>query len=153
MIGKAMYILMAIHSRVIILINNEQNTKAIQLYLWHFVIFHKINSNYFTPMKPKDKAKDKTKANAKAKAKTNGSEYKTKEERQEQVRNIISEITKLGLSIQYQPVKELYECLRRYIEQGVAVKINIPFDEINRTIVGQLKIGKREECVVCLQNH
>ena len=80
------------------------------------------------------------------------SEYKTKEERQEQVRNIISEITKLGLSIQYQPVKELYECLRRYIEQGVVVKINIPFDEINRTIVGQLKIGKREECVVCLQN-
>ena len=39
-----------------------------------------------------------------------------------------------------------------YIEEGVAVKINIPFDEINRTIVGQLKIGKREECVVCLQN-
>ena len=161
MIGKAMYILMAIHSRVIILINNEQNTKAIQLYLWHFVIFHKINSNYFTPMKPKDKAKTnakaKSKAKSKAKAKTNananGSEYKTKEERQEQVRNIISEITKLGLSIQYQPVKELYECLRRYIEQGVAVKINIPFDEINRTIVGQLKIGKREECVVCLQNH
>jgi predicted metal-dependent phosphoesterase TrpH len=109
-------------------------------------------------MKSKDntnKSKDKTN---KSKDKTNkskgykGSEYKTKEERQEQVRNIINEITKLGLSIQYQPVKELYECLRSYIEEGVAVKINIPFDEINRTIVGQLKIGKREECVVCLQN-
>ena len=78
MIGKAMYILMAIHSRVIILINNEQNTKAIQLYLWHFVIFHKINSNYFTPMKPKDKANAKTKANAKAKAKSAAGAAKAK---------------------------------------------------------------------------
>ena len=80
------------------------------------------------------------------------SEYKTKEERQEQVKTILNEITKLGLSIKYQPVKELYTHLQRYIEQGVAVKIHIPFDEIDRTIVGELKIGKKEECVVCLQN-
>lgn len=79
------------------------------------------------------------------------SEYKTKEERQEQVKTILNEITKLGLSIQYQPVKDLYVHLRTYIEQGVAVKINIPFDEIDRTIVGELKIGKKEECVICLQ--
>jgi len=56
------------------------------------------------------KSKDKTNKSKGYK----GSEYKTKEERQEQVRNIINEITKLGLSIQYQPVKELYECLRSY---------------------------------------
>ncbi len=81
------------------------------------------------------------------------SEYKTKEERQEQVKTIISEITKLGLSIQYEPVKELYSYLRSYINEGVVVKINIPFDEINRTIVGELKIGKKEECVICLKNN
>ena len=81
------------------------------------------------------------------------SEYKTKEERQEQVKTIISEITKLGLSIQYEPVKELYSYLRTYINEGVVVKINIPFDEINRTIVGRLKIGKKEECVICLKNN
>lgn len=81
------------------------------------------------------------------------SEYKTKEERQEQVKTILSEITKLGLSIRYQPVKELYAYLRTYIEEGVAVKINIPFDEIDRTMVGELKIGKKEECVICLQNN
>ena len=34
------------------------------------------------------------------------SEYKTKEERQEQVKTIIKEITNLGLSIQYEPVKD-----------------------------------------------
>lgn len=82
-----------------------------------------------------------------------GSEYKTKEERQDQARNIIYEIAKLDLSIKYQPVKDLYECLSRYIEDGVAVKINIPFDEINRTITGHLKIGKKEESVVCLKNN
>ena len=81
------------------------------------------------------------------------SEYKTKEERQEQVKTIISEITKLGLSIQYEPVKELYSYLRTYINEGVVVKINIPFDEINRTIVGELKIVKKEECVICLKNN
>ena len=81
------------------------------------------------------------------------SEYKTKEERQEQVKTIISEITKLGLSVQYGPVKELYSYLRTYINEGVVVKINIPFDDINRTIVGELKIGKKEECMICLKNN
>lgn len=81
------------------------------------------------------------------------SEYKTKEERQEQVKTIIIEITKLGLSIQSEPIKDLYGCLRKYINEGVVVKINIPFDEINRTIVGELKIGKKEECVICLKNN
>jgi hypothetical protein len=77
--------------------------------------------------------------------------YKTKEERQKQARTIISEISKLGMSIQYEPVKELYECIRRYIECDVPIKINIPFPEADRIIVGELKVGKREDCVICLQ--
>tara|TARA_Y100000768_G_C23982265_1_gene686583 strand:+ start:2707 stop:3012 length:306 start_codon:yes stop_codon:yes gene_type:complete len=81
------------------------------------------------------------------------SEYKTKEERQEQAKTIILEITRLELSIQYQPVKDLYACLQRYINDGVVVKINIPFEEIKRTIVGEMKIGKNEECVICLKNN
>ena len=79
------------------------------------------------------------------------SEYKTREERQEQAKTIITEISGLGLSIQYEPVKELYGCIRRYIEDDVPIKINIPFPEAGRTIVGELKVGKREECVICLQ--
>lgn len=77
--------------------------------------------------------------------------YKTKEERSEQVKTIISEMTRLGFSIQNEPIKELYVCLRRYVEEDTVVKINIPFPEIERTIVGELKVGKREECVVCFQ--
>ena len=81
------------------------------------------------------------------------SEYKTKEERQEQVKTIIKEINKLELSNKYEPVKELYACFKKYIEEGNSIKINIPFPMIQRTIVGELKIGKKEECVVCLQNN
>lgn len=81
------------------------------------------------------------------------SEYKTKEERQEQVKTIINEISKLELSNQYEPVKKLYACFKKYIDEGNNVKINIPFPMIQRTIVGELKIGKKEECVVCLQNN
>ena len=49
------------------------------------------------------------------------SEYKTKEERQEEVKNIICEITKFGLSIQSEPIKDLYGCLRKYINDGVVI--------------------------------
>ena len=77
--------------------------------------------------------------------------YKTKEERQEQAKTIISEISNLGLTTEYEPVMELYTCLRRYIEMDVPMKINIPFHEIDRTIIGELKIGKHEKCVVCLR--
>jgi len=79
--------------------------------------------------------------------------YKTKEERQEQAKNIISEISKLGFTTEYEPIMELYTCLRRYIEIDVPVKIRIPFPEIDRIIIGELKVGKREECVVCLKKN
>ena len=72
------------------------------------------------------------------------SEYKTKEERQEQVKTIISEITKLGLSIQYEPVKELYSYLRTYINEGVVVKINIPLMKLIELLLESLKLGKKK---------
>ena len=80
------------------------------------------------------------------------SKYKTKEDRQEQVKTIISELNKLDLTIQYDPIKELYACFKKYIDEGESVKINIPFPAIRQTIVGELKIGEKEECVVCLQH-
>ena len=75
-------------------------------------------------------------------------EYKTKEERQEQVKNIIKEFTKFELGYKYEPVQLLYTLFKKYIDEGVAVKINIPFPMIERRIVGELKIGKKEDSVV-----
>ena len=78
-------------------------------------------------------------------------EYKTKEERKEQVKNIIIEFTNFELGYKYEPVQLLYLLFKKYIDEGVAVKINIPFPMIERRIVGELKIGKREDSVICLK--
>lgn len=78
-------------------------------------------------------------------------EYKTKEERKEQVKNIIIEFTKFELGYKYEPVQLLYLLFKKYIDEGVTVKINIPFPMIERRIVGELKIGKKENSVICLK--
>ena len=77
-------------------------------------------------------------------------EYKTKEERKEQVVNIIKELSKFELNLQYEPVKELYKLFKIYIDEGKAIKVNIPFEIINRRISGHLKIGKKEDCIIKL---
>lgn len=79
-------------------------------------------------------------------------EYKTLEERKEQIVNIIKELSKFDLNLNYEPVKELYKLFKIYIDEGKAIKVNIPFEMINRRISGHLKIGKREECVITLKN-
>ena len=79
-------------------------------------------------------------------------EYKTLEERKEQIVNIITELSKYDLNLKYEPVKELYKLFKIYIDEGKAIKINIPFVMINRRISGNLKIGKREECIITLKN-
>tara|TARA_B100001989_G_C24440715_1_gene413801 strand:- start:268 stop:543 length:276 start_codon:yes stop_codon:yes gene_type:complete len=79
-------------------------------------------------------------------------EYKTLEERKEQIVNIIKELSKFDLNLKYEPVKELYKLFKIYIDEGKAIKVNIPFEMINRRISGHLKIGKREECVITLKN-
>ena len=78
-------------------------------------------------------------------------EYKTIEERKEQVKNILIEFTKFELGYKYEPVKLLYLLFKKYIDEGVAVKINIPFPMLQRRIVGELKIGKNENSVICLK--
>lgn len=78
-------------------------------------------------------------------------EYKTKEERNEQVINIIKELSKFELNLNYEPVKELYKLFKIYIEEGKAVKVNIPFEMINRRFSGYLKIGKKEDCQINLK--
>tara|TARA_B110000444_G_scaffold259813_1_gene304729 strand:- start:1977 stop:2273 length:297 start_codon:yes stop_codon:yes gene_type:complete len=78
-------------------------------------------------------------------------EYKTKEERKEQVINIIKELSKFELNLKYEPVKKLYRLFKIYIDEGKAIKVNIPFEMINRRFSGHLKIGKREDCQINLK--
>ena len=65
-------------------------------------------------------------------------EYRTKQERQEEVKPIIAKLTELRLTIDYDEVKELFIKCKQYIDTGDRVKLSIPFPAIGRTIVGVL---------------
>lgn len=98
----------------------------------------------------KDSPSESYKSNKKKKKRYKKVEYKTKEERKEQVKNIIKELSHFELNLKYEPVKELYKLFKIYIDEGKAIKVNIPFEIINRRISGHLKIGKKEDCIIKL---
>ena len=63
---------------------------------------------------------------------------RTKEERSEEAKNIIKSLTELQLTVEYEPIKELFEILQKYIQEGGRIKISIPFPMIERRIKGLL---------------
>jgi len=71
--------------------------------------------------------------------------YRTKEERQAEVKKIISTLSDLKLDPTYEPIKILYKHLNEYVNKGERIKINIPFQEIQRRITGILAISIREQ--------
>ena len=70
--------------------------------------------------------------------------YRTKEQRQEEVKNIFKQLNEFELGIKYEPIKNLYAKFKEYIAEGNRMKVNIPFPEINRRIKGLLAISVRE---------
>ena len=77
--------------------------------------------------------------------------YRTKEERQGEIREIIKQLAPLELTPRYEPIKQLYQIFKEYIEIGNRIEINIPFPMINRRIKGLLAISVNEEVWVKLQ--
>ena len=77
-------------------------------------------------------------------------QYKTKEQRKEDVRNIIKELNKFELTLRYEPVKKLYAHFKDFIENGNVVKVNIPFPMINRRIKGNLMPNVKADSVITL---
>ena len=78
--------------------------------------------------------------------------YRTKEERQNKVKEILSQLSNFDLNIKYEPIKKLYEKFKEYIQEGNRIEVNIPFPEINRRIKGVLAISVREEVWINLKN-
>ncbi len=78
--------------------------------------------------------------------------YRTKEQRQNEVKEIISKLSELKLNTNYEPIKKLYAKFKEYISEGQRMEINIPFPEINRRIKGLLAISVREEVWINLKN-
>ena len=77
-------------------------------------------------------------------------EYKTKEQRKEDDKNIIKELNKFELTLRYEPVKKLYAHFKDFIENGNVVKVNIPFPMINRRIKGNLMPNMKADSVITL---
>ena len=79
-------------------------------------------------------------------------EYRTKQERQAEVKHILEQLSEFQLNPSYTPVKKLYLKFKEYINEGERLVVNIPFPEINRRIKGVLAINKREEVTIGLLN-
>lgn len=79
-------------------------------------------------------------------------EYRTKEERQAEVKHILEQLSEFQLNVTYEPVKKLYLKFKEYISDGERLIVNIPFPEINRRVKGILAINKREDVTIALLN-
>ena len=79
-------------------------------------------------------------------------EYRSKEERQSEVKHVLEQLNEYQLNTKYEPVKKLYLHFKEYISKGERLIVNIPFPEINRRIKGILAINKREDVVISLMN-
>ena len=78
--------------------------------------------------------------------------YKSIEERKIEINEIITNLTNLELTIQYDEIKELFKLMQTFIKEGNKIKVNIPFPVINRRIKGQLLPGKREKSWIKLES-
>jgi len=78
--------------------------------------------------------------------------FRTKEERKEEIRIIINKLSELELTIAYEPIKELFKIMQKYINDGGKIKINIEFSMINKIITGLLPDTVNEKCWVKLVN-
>ena len=70
---------------------------------------------------------------------------RTKEQRHAEVRPIIQKLTELHISpTQHDEIKQLFREIQRYIQEGVRIELNIPFDAYNTTIEGVLATRLKE---------
>ena len=70
---------------------------------------------------------------------------RTIEQRKAEVKPIILKLTELHVSAnQHDAIKQLFKELQRYVQDGVRIELNIPFDAYNTTIEGVLATNINE---------
>lgn len=79
-------------------------------------------------------------------------EYRTLENRKNEVKELIKELSKFELNMKYEPVQKLYKEFKKYIDTGDRIIINIPFPMINRRIKGVLANTVNEKVTIALKN-
>ena len=77
---------------------------------------------------------------------------RTKEQRQLEVKPIIVKLNQLHLSpISYPEIKNLFENMKTYINDGSRIEIDIPCVDLNIRIKGVLAINLNEKCWVKME--
>ena len=79
-------------------------------------------------------------------------EFRSEDERKNEVKHIIEQLSEFKLDTSYEPIKELYKLFKEYIKEDKRIKVNIPFPMINRRIKGILARNKNEDCSIGLIN-
>ena len=77
---------------------------------------------------------------------------RTREERSQEVKKIITTLSELQLSVEYKPIRELYSIMNEYISNGERVIVKVPFPEIKKNIEGILSVNVKEEVWLRLNN-
>lgn len=76
---------------------------------------------------------------------------RTLAERKAEVRAIIEKMGELGLNTAYEEVVELYKLMRRYVQEGERVVVNIPFPAAGGKLSGVLATSVRERVWVKIE--
>ena len=78
--------------------------------------------------------------------------YRNKKERIDAVKPIIEKLNELQLTVQYEPIKELFSLIQEYINEGKQIIVNISFPMINKIIKGVLCDNIKEQVWIKLEN-
>jgi hypothetical protein len=79
------------------------------------------------------------------------SQLLTKEERNAEVRKVISKLTELRITVEFEAVRELFKMMSSYVSDGIRQEINIEFPEFSRRIKGVLSTSTNENVWVKLE--
>jgi len=79
-------------------------------------------------------------------------QYRTKDQRKEEVKNVMQQMNKYNLNMTYEPIQKLFKLFKEYIDEDKDVKVSIPFPEINRRIKGKLSTNIKEDVTIALIN-
>ena len=72
-------------------------------------------------------------------------QYRTKQERQNEVKHILEQLSEFQLNPSYEPVKKLYLKFKEYINEGQRIIVNIP-EMIKPTLKSTGKTALRNNC-------
>jgi hypothetical protein len=74
-------------------------------------------------------------------------------ERRNESLNIIYQIKQQNFNYKDEAIRHLLELLTIYVQTGIGCEINIPYPELNKTILGSLNREKGEKCNIYLRDN